>query len=741
MGRFSRTSVLILTAMLSTQLVASPFVLSYGGRLANDAGEAVSGPVTLEFKFYNVASGGTSIGVSTVRRNDVPLEDGVFQIDITEFTLPDYHMVTNTTSGVWIEVKDVGNNKTYPRQRFTAVPFALKVPVDGKTIQFGSDGRLKVGPNTARAANQFLATDANGNLIWEEPATPTPSNTLGGHPVSSTTPTNDQVLTYSGGSWGPSTLSIVGVPAGGTSGQFLQRDGSTGLLWVTPGGGGLADGDVTEAKIAAGAVTTAKIAAESVTSAKISSGTIVDSNISPSAGIASSKISGLSTAATTPVGTAANNLVQLDGAGRLPAVDGSLLTNISGADWSAPGAIGSATPNSGVFTTINANSGAFSNVIANSEMKLKDSPSGNYTILKSSSLGTNVTYTLPAAPSANMFLKTDAAGVLSWATADGGNATNASSLNNQPASFYQNAGNLNSGFIPSARLNFGTTVGTVTAGDDSRLSDSRMPTGPAGGDLTGTYPNPQIASDTITSTHILDGTIQNIDIAAGAAIDDSKLATIVTPGKVSGNAINTGVIGGNTEISTTGNISSPNITADLVTATTMSATATLEVSSSAHLKLPDSGTASTPSLRWANGLGINGSINDDIKFVTGYTERLTINNNGNVGIGTNVPNEKLVVVGNSKFGGAVFNKVRVLSSNADTINSEDYIVVFSGFTTAETFLLPSCSSAIEGRTLVIINKGSSATLTINGNFAASALSLANYITKTVVCDGSHWHHF
>jgi hypothetical protein len=102
-------------------------------------------------------------------------------------------------------------------------------------------------------------------------------------------------------------------------------------------------------------------------------------------------------------------------------------------------------------------------------------------------------------------------------------------LTSMPYSFAAQAADQVDGFDASAT----PTANTLLALDaTSKFPESAIPSAPpggtAGGDLEGTYPDPTIAADAVTSAKIQDGQVQTVDIA-----DNAVTATKIAPNVVS----------------------------------------------------------------------------------------------------------------------------------------------------------------------------------------------------------------
>jgi hypothetical protein len=199
------------------------YSLSYSGRLTQADGAPLIGPVDVTVKFWSAAEAGNTLG-APIELTNITLNQGVFTLALDLNPAQITAVFGQGADPVFIEIIAAG--KTYPRQQYSYVPFALRVPIDGKTLAFDTDGKLGLSLTSQPSANQFLTKDSNGRLTWGSPSV----TTLQGQNIASTAPTSGQILTYTGGQWVPQTLAVAGA-AGGT----VTNVSGTAPITVTTG--------------------------------------------------------------------------------------------------------------------------------------------------------------------------------------------------------------------------------------------------------------------------------------------------------------------------------------------------------------------------------------------------------------------------------------------------------------------------------------------------------------------------
>jgi len=218
---------LLCFALFSESSFAASYALNYSGRLTRADGSPLEGPVAIQAKFWNAPTDGVQIG-QTLEYSGINLSVGVFALDLV-FPAEQIAVIFGDGSyPVYIEI--TSQNITYPRQQFSYVPFALRVPVDPKTLAFDSDGKLSLSLTSKPGTNQFLTKNSDGKLIWGTPA----AATLQNQAIASGTPSSGQVLTYNGSQWSASNPAI-----GNGSGSTMNlTSGVQGTLAVGSGGTG-----------------------------------------------------------------------------------------------------------------------------------------------------------------------------------------------------------------------------------------------------------------------------------------------------------------------------------------------------------------------------------------------------------------------------------------------------------------------------------------------------------------------
>ena len=371
---------------------------------------------------------------------------------------------------------------------------------------------------------------ASGDLSGTYPAPLV--NKIQGISVNNTVPATGQVLKFNGTQWAPGTdnggsgSNPTGPAGGDLSGNYPDPNIASGAI-TTPK---IANGAIVTPKLADGAVTTNKLTDLSVTTIKVADASITMAKLAPDV-IANLGGGG----GGSPTGPAGGDL---SGTYPNPVVANATITTTKLADNSvttakivdasvtsaklAPGVIPTSLPPSG--TAGGELSGTYPN------------PTIGNNVITTTKLADNAVTNLKIADNSITTSKIVDASVTSAKLAPGVIPT---SLPPTGAA----SGDL-SGTYPGPLVNKiqGISVnntapvtgqvlkfnGTAWAPGSDDSGSGGAPTGPAGGELSGTYPNPTIGNNVITTTKLADNSVTTTKIV-DASVTSAKLAPGVIP--------------------------------------------------------------------------------------------------------------------------------------------------------------------------------------------------------------------